>query len=71
MKAVLCHEYCAPRELVYEGAPRLTAQRGQVVVSMKAAGVNFADSLIIKGSTNSNHRFPSHRGLKGRESFKR
>lgn len=49
MKAVLCKQYGLPDTLVFEEIPSLVPAAGQVVVSMKAAGVNFPDSLIIQG----------------------
>jgi len=49
MKAVLCKKYGPPDELVVEQVPSLEAGKGQVVVSVKAAGVNFPDTLIIQG----------------------
>jgi len=49
MKAVLCKKYGPPDELVVEQVPSLKAGKGQVVVSVKAAGVNFPDTLIIQG----------------------
>jgi len=51
MKAVLCKQYGLPDTLVVEDLPALVPAPGQVVVSMKAAGVNFPDALIIQGST--------------------
>jgi NADPH2:quinone reductase len=49
MKAVLCKKYGPPDDLVVEQVPSLKAGKGQVVVSVKAAGVNFPDTLIIQG----------------------
>lgn len=49
MKAVLCKKYGPPDELVIEQVPSLKPGKGQVVVSVKAAGVNFPDTLIIQG----------------------
>lgn len=49
MKAVLCKKLGPPETLVVEDVPSLTPQPGQVVVSVKAAGVNFPDTLIIQG----------------------
>lgn len=49
MKAVLCKELGPPEKLVVEEVPSLTPGKGQVVVSVKAAGVNFPDTLIIQG----------------------
>src|SRR5205807_10365179 len=48
MKAILCKQYGPPESLVLEELPPLKAGKGQVVVSIKAAGVNFPDTLIIQ-----------------------
>ena len=49
MKAVLCKQHGLPDTLVVEDVPALKAGPGQVVVGVKAAGVNFPDVLIIQG----------------------
>jgi len=49
MKAVLCKEWGLPGMLVVEDVPSPKPARGQVVVSVKACGVNFPDTLIIQG----------------------
>jgi NADPH2:quinone reductase len=49
MKAVLCKELGPPEKLVVEEVPSLAPGKGQVVVGVKAAGVNFPDTLIIQG----------------------
>lgn len=49
MKAVLCKEYGMPETLVIEEIEPLRAGAGQVVVTVKACGVNFPDTLIIQG----------------------
>ena len=49
MRAVLCKVLGPPEKLVVEDVPSLKAGKGQVVVSVKAAGVNFPDTLIIQG----------------------
>src|SRR5262250_267583 len=48
MKAVLCKSYGPPESLVVEELPSPTAGAGEVVVSVKAASVNFHDVLIIQ-----------------------
>ncbi|MFT3801669.1 MAG: NADPH:quinone oxidoreductase family protein [Burkholderiaceae bacterium] len=48
MKALLCKTHGLPDKLVYEDAPDPVPGAGQVVVDMKAAGVNFPDVLIIQ-----------------------
>ncbi len=49
MKAVLCKEYGLPGKLVIEDIPSPKPASGQVVVNVKACGVNFPDTLIIQG----------------------
>ena len=49
MKAVLCKELGMPDRLVVEDVPSPKPAQGQVVVSVKACGVNFPDTLIIQG----------------------
>jgi NADPH2:quinone reductase len=48
MKAMLCKEYGPPETLVLSDVPSPKAGPGQVVVSVKACGVNFPDVLIIE-----------------------
>ncbi len=49
MRAVLCKQYGPPSALVVEEVPSPVAKPGEVVISVKAAGVNFPDTLIIQG----------------------
>src|SRR5260221_14764152 len=49
MKAVLCKEYGPPDSLVLAEVEPLKPGKGQVVISVKACGVNFPDTLIIEG----------------------
>jgi len=49
MKAVLCKTYGPPESLVLEDVEPLKPGRGQVVIGVKACGVNFPDTLIIQG----------------------
>ncbi|HMF97983.1 MAG TPA: NADPH:quinone oxidoreductase family protein [Vicinamibacterales bacterium] len=48
MKAVLCKAYGPPETLVVEDVPSPEPGPGDVVVSVKAASVNFPDVLIIQ-----------------------
>ncbi len=48
MKAVLCKQYGPPDTLVIEELPSPKAGAGEVVVTVKAASVNFPDVLIIQ-----------------------
>jgi NADPH2:quinone reductase len=49
MRAVLCKAHGSPDALVVEDVESPTPGRGQVVVTVKASGVNFPDTLIIRG----------------------
>jgi NADPH2:quinone reductase len=48
MKAVLCKQFGPPETLVVEELPSPSAGAGEVVVSVKAASLNFPDVLIIQ-----------------------
>lgn len=49
MKAVICQAYGPPEKLVIEDIEPLKPGPGQVVIAVKACGVNFPDTLIIEG----------------------
>jgi len=49
MKAVLCKVFGPPESLVLEEVEPLKPGPGQVVIAVKACGVNFPDTLIIEG----------------------
>src|SRR3954468_1986878 len=48
MKAVLCKQYGPPESLTFEELPSPRAGPGEVVLTVKAASVNFPDVLIIQ-----------------------
>jgi NADPH2:quinone reductase len=48
MKAVLCKQYGPPESLAFEELPSPQPGPGEVVVTVKAASVNFPDVLIIQ-----------------------
>jgi NADPH2:quinone reductase len=48
MKALLCKQYGPPQTLVYEDVPEPVAGEGEVLIEIRAAGVNFPDVLIIQ-----------------------
>ena len=48
MKAVLCKEYGGPEKLVVEEIDDLHPGKGQVLINVKACGVNFPDALLIQ-----------------------
>jgi len=49
MKALLCKEFGPPETLVLEEVATVEPGKGQVVIQVKACGVNFPDTLIIQG----------------------
>ncbi len=58
MKAVLCKAFGPPESLAIEEVEPLKPGKGQVVISVKACGVNFPDTLIIQGKYQSKPSFP-------------
>jgi NADPH2:quinone reductase len=49
MKAVVCKEFGPVDALVLEDLPDPVAAAGEVVIDVKAAGVNFPDGLMVRG----------------------
>ncbi|MCC6533485.1 MAG: NADPH:quinone oxidoreductase family protein [Burkholderiales bacterium] len=58
MKAVVCRDWGPPESLVVEERAALVAEPGKVVVSVKAASVKFADTLIIQGKYQTRPELP-------------
>jgi NADPH2:quinone reductase len=50
MKALVCNEYGPPEKLVIETHPDPLPAVGEVLVGIKAAGINFPDVLLIAGT---------------------
>src|SRR5688572_25203241 len=48
MRALLCKSYGPPRDLTIENVTAPEPGKGEVLVSVKAAGVNFPDVLMIQ-----------------------
>ena len=49
MRALVCKAYGSPDELVLEDVADPVAAAGEIVVDVKAAGLNFPDVLVIGG----------------------
>lgn len=49
MKAIVCKEFAPVENLVYEEVPDPIAKKGEVVVDIKASGMNFLDALLVQG----------------------
>ncbi len=58
MRAVVCKEWGGPEKLVIEDVPRPVLREGTVRVVVHAAGVNFADLLVIAGQYQEKPAFP-------------
>jgi NADPH:quinone reductase len=63
MKAVLCREWGAPDVLRLEEVVRRELRPGDVRIRARAAGVNFADSLMVGGTYQVKPPFPFTPGL--------
>jgi NADPH:quinone reductase len=63
MKAVLCRAWGGPESLVLEEVPTPQPGPGEVLVEVAAAGVNFADTLMIAGKYQEKPPFPFSPGL--------
>jgi NADPH2:quinone reductase len=58
MKAVLCSRFGGPDDLELKDIPAPTAGPGEVVVTVKAAALNFFDTLLIAGKYQIKPPFP-------------
>ncbi|MGA0556966.1 NADPH:quinone oxidoreductase family protein [Larkinella sp. VNQ87] len=58
MKAVLCHQYGPPESLTVEETASPKPGPGQLVIAVKACGVNFPDTLLIQGKYQFKPPFP-------------
>ena len=63
MKAVLCKEWGGPETLAFDDVEPPTPGPGEIKVAVKAAGVNFADTLMIAGAYQVKPPFPFVPGL--------
>ncbi len=48
MKAVFCESFGAIENLVIEETPSFKPNKGEVIIDVKACGLNFPDTLIFK-----------------------
>ena len=58
MKAILCTHFGGPADLEYQDLPNPQPGSGEVVVAVKAAALNFFDTLIIAGKYQLKPPFP-------------
>ena len=58
MKAILCNRFGGPDDLEYKDIPEPAAGPGEAVVAVKAAALNFFDTLLIAGKYQVKPPFP-------------
>ncbi|MCB1476129.1 MAG: NADPH:quinone oxidoreductase family protein [Rhodobiaceae bacterium] len=58
MKALLCKKFGPPSDLVVEDIPEPRPDEGQVIVDVAAVGLNFLDTLIIRGKYQAKPEMP-------------
>jgi NADPH2:quinone reductase len=63
MRAVLCNQWGGPERLTLGDAPPPVPAAGEVLIAVAAAGVNFADTLIIAGQYQEKPPFPFSPGM--------
>lgn len=63
MRAVLCKEWGGPEKLVVEEMASLPIREGAVRIAVHAAGINFADLLLISGQYQEKPAFPFTPGM--------
>ena len=63
MRAVICRAWGGPEGLTLEDAPAPTPGPGEVLIGVKAAAVNYADTILIEGRYQTRPAFPFAPGL--------
>src|SRR5437879_4402805 len=63
MRAVLCTEWGGPEKLVVEDVASPAIKEGAVRIAVQAAGINFADLLLISGQYQEKPAFPFTPGM--------
>ncbi|MEW9796607.1 NADPH:quinone oxidoreductase family protein [Alteromonas sp. CYL-A6] len=58
MKAIVCEEFGPIEQLRYTDVADAVAGKGQVVINVEAAGVNFPDGLLVQGLYQLQPEFP-------------
>ncbi len=58
MRAVLCKSFGPPENLTIEEISDLKPEKGEVIINVKACGLNFPDTLIIQGKYQFKPDFP-------------
>jgi len=65
MRAILCNQWGEPETLTLGEAPSPAPGPGEVSVRLRAAGVNYADIVLVRGQYQEKPPFPFSPGLEG------
>lgn len=65
MRAVICRAWGGPEALTVEDVPTPAPGKGEVLIGLKAASVNYADLVMIQGQYQTRPEFPFSPGLEG------
>ena len=65
MRAILCHAHGGPENLTLDDVPDPVPGPGEIVIRIAAAGVNFADLLMISGKYYLRPPLPFRTGFEG------
>ena len=63
MKAIRAHEWCQPRDLVVDDIDRPQLQKGEALIKVESAALNFPDLLLIAGKYQVKPPLPFSPGL--------
>jgi NADPH2:quinone reductase len=63
MRAVLCKEWGGPEKMAVEDVPSPPIKDGAVRIAVHAAGINFADLLLVSGQYQEKPQFPFTPGM--------
>ncbi|HMV41617.1 MAG TPA: NADPH:quinone oxidoreductase family protein [Leptospiraceae bacterium] len=63
MKAYVAENWCEPEELVFKDVEDPTPKEGEVVLDIKASGMNFPDMLLIQGKYQMRPKRPFSPGI--------
>src|SRR5258708_863941 len=63
MRAVLCNEWGGPEKLLLKDMPSPAIREGAARIAVHAAGINFADLLLISGQYQEKPAFPFTPGM--------
>ena len=63
MRALICQAFGPPEDLQLGELPAPTPAKGEVLIDVAAAGVSFADTLMIRDMHQNKHALPFAAGM--------